>query len=401
MKLSICIPTHHGRRDALQELLESIISDITQFRLESSIQICISDNASSDGTEALVKNHIDACPCKIKYNRLSTNTGIRNFFTVIEMADAEYCWLVGSDDAIIPIGINRVLQFLEAFPKISGVTINKLNFDRSLSHFIGPDHDQVLPPDPNNSRIIVGESEILDSLFIPFCYISSQVFRKPLWNAVVTHQGIEKILGFRHFPHTFVLSDMAKRSGAWGWMANYCVVQRLENFSFMSEISARELDYAEQFTTDLECIAHNVFGGKNKSYFIAMEKLYYLYWNPWLALKYISHPMIPNSDIVETIRKCKSWFGHCIFFWLTTYPVFIFPRQFSRLTFLAAIKFHSRITKIPLLAPIIAVARKTLHLALRLLGIERRNPFPRDDLQTAVDSFLQMRSRAQTKCKSI
>lgn len=395
MKLSICIPTHHGRCEVLQELLESIFNEVTQQQLESLVRICISDNASSDGTEELVARFTNAYPGMINYQRLVTNTGIRNFFTVIAMSETEYCWLIGSDDAIIPSGVKNVLQFLASHPDISGITTDKLNFDGSLSNLIGPDHDQVLPPSPNESRCIVGTKEILDSLFIPFCFISSHVFRKTLWDDVIARYSVEKILQFRHFPHTFIFSEIASNTNVWGWLAEYCVVQRLDNFSFMTEVSSRELDYAEQFTTDLENIALAVFGEKTDSYYKAMTKLYFLYWNPCIVLKYVSHRETSRNDVADAEKKCKVWFRHCGFFWITTFPILIFPRRFSRILMLAAMKFYAAVTGNARLTPARNIARKILHLALRLLGIERKH-YEQNNLSTAAHSFLQMRADTRT-----
>ena len=46
MRLSICIPTHDGRREQLREAVESVLT-----QSKDGVEICISDNASEDGTQ--------------------------------------------------------------------------------------------------------------------------------------------------------------------------------------------------------------------------------------------------------------------------------------------------------------------------------------------------------------
>ena len=49
--LSVCVPTHDGRRGALSELLEGLV--VQADDLPGLIEVCVSDNASADGTTEL------------------------------------------------------------------------------------------------------------------------------------------------------------------------------------------------------------------------------------------------------------------------------------------------------------------------------------------------------------
>ncbi len=106
IKLSICIPTYN-RAAFLGEALDSVISQATD-----EVEIVVSDNASTDNTEALVREYQARFP-RIRYHRNPENLGAdRNFLKVVELGEGEYCWLLGSDDALAEGAIATMLPLL-------------------------------------------------------------------------------------------------------------------------------------------------------------------------------------------------------------------------------------------------------------------------------------------------
>ena len=100
-RLAICIPTYN-RADCLNFTLNTI------KRQGEDVQVCISDNASTDRTEELCRQYqgID-----IKYGRNKTNLGFdENLRLAILLSDAEWCWTMGDDDMILPGGIKTLLD---------------------------------------------------------------------------------------------------------------------------------------------------------------------------------------------------------------------------------------------------------------------------------------------------
>lgn len=86
-KLSICIPTYNRCR-YLFKLLSGITSQ-EEF-LSGRVQICISNNASTDETEAVSVSFVNKFPKFIKYIRQERNIGGDNFQAVLSIADGEY-----------------------------------------------------------------------------------------------------------------------------------------------------------------------------------------------------------------------------------------------------------------------------------------------------------------------
>lgn len=85
--LSICIPTCN--RGSILDTV--ILNYITNEEFDDSVELVISDNASTDNTEEIVKEIIKKYPSKkISYYKNNENIGAKNFFAVISRAKGKY-----------------------------------------------------------------------------------------------------------------------------------------------------------------------------------------------------------------------------------------------------------------------------------------------------------------------
>ena len=106
--LTIAVPTFN-RADLLGRLITSIIS---QPPFGSSIELLICDNASDDGTPAVVRKFQESVP-SIRYIRNESNIGPdRNFLKCFTEASGKYVWIMGDDDVVEPGGIPFLLSLL-------------------------------------------------------------------------------------------------------------------------------------------------------------------------------------------------------------------------------------------------------------------------------------------------
>lgn len=367
MKLAICIPTHHGRAAYLRELLDSILRQ----GVDDHIQICISDNASQDGTSELIEQYQRASPVLIKYYRFQKDMrGVRNFLNVVEMADTEYCWLMGSDDVIVDDSLRRILTALKENPSVAGMTVNKLNFDKSLDSFIGPDHDIVLPFNPMQTRFFDTFEQTMVNLGMHFTYMSAHIFRRDGWSDVVKEYGVEYLLGLRHFPHSFIFLQIAKKYGAWLWIADYCVIQRLGNFCVMEEKGGRSSLYATEVTEDLEKVWSAMLGPSDPAYSGLMRKLFILYWNPWLIVQYKCERNLSVSEERVMRNQTVRRFRGIPLFWIASYPLIVAPAQLIRPVKKLLDWMYRVITSHQIGMPLRSGGRMFFHAALRLLRIE-------------------------------
>lgn len=113
MLLSICVPTYNRKR-FLEALIRNVIGETKG--LSGTVELCISDNGSTDGTEAMARKYA-ARHRFITYRRNRANIGYdRNLVKSISMARGEYVWLMGDDDTFERGAIKRVLDALRDRP---------------------------------------------------------------------------------------------------------------------------------------------------------------------------------------------------------------------------------------------------------------------------------------------
>lgn len=108
MRISLCIPQYNRIAFLLKSL--SIIEK-QQYR---DIEIVISDDCSTDDTEAKIRSLIPVYKFPIVYHRNLTNEGYdRNFRKSIELASGEYVVVLGNDDTLNPgFDIANLVNFI-------------------------------------------------------------------------------------------------------------------------------------------------------------------------------------------------------------------------------------------------------------------------------------------------
>jgi glycosyltransferase involved in cell wall biosynthesis len=347
VRLAICIPTHHGRRDTLRTLLDSIVS---QVGIPSGqLEVCISDNASTDGTADLVASYQATSPFPISYHRFERDMrGARNFNQAVEMATADWCWFVGSDDALIPGAIARALEALDIDMPGGGFTCNKVNLDKTLTAYHSVDHDIALPSQPDQSRPITPE-RVVEELAIAFSYMSAHIFRRSAWRVAVEERGIAFLETLRHFSHVYMFATIARRWG-WSWLADYLVIQRLDNFCTLEQLGGDGARYADELTHDLFAAYTAVLERDSTSERPLARRLFVIYWNPVAVLGF----HLDRRQRLAAFRLCSRWFRHVPLFWLTTAPLLLSP-------------------VVPRIAATSSAARqqsRALRSVLRVLGLE-------------------------------
>ena len=115
--LSIAIPTYN-RVSFLEKLLDNILPQAQ--KANGTVEVCISNNGSSDNTREIVKFFQNKYPGIIKYNENKENLGInRNILKIMDMAEGDFVWLLGDDDIVVNNGVERVITFIQNFCKVN------------------------------------------------------------------------------------------------------------------------------------------------------------------------------------------------------------------------------------------------------------------------------------------
>ncbi len=178
-KLSICIPTYN-RGSIIGETIESILN-----QLQDCVELIVSDNCSTDNTRDVIIKYQEQ-DSRIKYYRAQKNMGADwNYLRVIELAQGEYCWLLGSDDLLTADAISNMLKHVKSNNDVYVVGLVSCDFNM-VPRFNEP----VLPENfarsfdfGNDKERQMYFSNAL-SLTAFFSFISSLIVSKDKWDAV-------------------------------------------------------------------------------------------------------------------------------------------------------------------------------------------------------------------------
>jgi abequosyltransferase len=108
--LTIAIPTYNRAR-SLERLLSILHKEMSG---ETRVELIVSDNASTDGTGALVEG-FQARGTAVRYIRNPENMGAdRNILQCFDRALGRYVWIFSDDDLIAPGTVNRLLNSLSS-----------------------------------------------------------------------------------------------------------------------------------------------------------------------------------------------------------------------------------------------------------------------------------------------
>jgi abequosyltransferase len=203
--LSICIPTHDGRAALLDRLLESIAEQL-EPEVAAHVEVCVSDNGSRDETSAVLARHRERFPAPLVTHRFERNDGFTpNLLKVMDIASGDFCWLLGSDDLIVPGGIAEVLALVEAHPDAAGITLNRFRvnaFEPGVRHL---DPANELPADAEHAHVYRSAHAIFAEVGLLHDYISTQVVARELFAEVARGTSAAELARSGHFAHLLLL----------------------------------------------------------------------------------------------------------------------------------------------------------------------------------------------------
>jgi abequosyltransferase len=309
--LSVCIPTYNRAR-FIGEALESVVSQYEKS-WDGKVEICVSDNASSDDTENKVLSFRSKSSLPITYSKNENNQGFdRNLLKAVSLAHGRYCWLLGDDDIIESGGISQVLGILEKEKNLSGISVKRSAYSLDLSHRI---LDGSMP---SQSRLYQDLETAFRALAFYVCYISGQIVNKNLWDGVVAEFPIQNYLNA--YVHIYIIGQMLRKNPRWMYWANPLVGWRSGNDSFLSEMGRfRRLEIDVVGYRD---IALGVFGrGPMYHYVMALVGSHHVCY----------HLMTARSDnvsagfFVKALGLCLKNYWRYPAFWFKTFPLFLMP----------------------------------------------------------------------------
>lgn len=123
--VAICIPTYNRAEYIGQAIRSAIEQDYRP------IEIWISDDASTDGTDAVVREFVGG-PVAVHYHKQPQNCGIgMNNNWLLSQPATEYIVRLDSDDVLEPGYVSRLVQLMQAHPKAAYAHCAVNEIDRS------------------------------------------------------------------------------------------------------------------------------------------------------------------------------------------------------------------------------------------------------------------------------
>ena len=305
--------------------------------LRGQVQICISDNASEDGTQALVQRYSSENPGLFVYHRHAVNQGLPgNTMALARIAQGRYCWLLSSDDTMAEQGLTQVLAALAQNPNLAGLTVDLRYYDRSMTHCLREEMPLILlPSHPEQAQVFTSPEQIFRECGSVQGGLSMQVFDRELFLEVLEEAGDAKCATFRYFPYLYLFGKMVKKRPAWLWLPEKLIQSRGDNDTLSLELNQNVLKYQTTVMEELHRIWAGLFGASSATCQSLMRANFALFWNGPALLSYKSRYLCTEAD---EVRALGIW-TRCLFllpaFWLTAFPVLLMPHFVVRPAVLA------------------------------------------------------------------
>jgi glycosyltransferase involved in cell wall biosynthesis len=120
--MTIAIPTYNGAA-TIGNLLDLLLPQCTE-----EIEVIISDNNSTDGTELLIEQYKKSFHF-INYVRNDKNIGPdANYLQCMNMSKGQFIWLISDDDIIIENSLENIIAFLKKNSTISLAYVDTVDF---------------------------------------------------------------------------------------------------------------------------------------------------------------------------------------------------------------------------------------------------------------------------------
>jgi glycosyltransferase involved in cell wall biosynthesis len=183
--LTIGIPTWN-RKQELQECLDLVLP---QALTEEGVEVMVCDNASDDGTQALVEDLVRLHPL-LRYERNQTNIGAdRNFIEVLRRASGTYVWILSDDDFVTDGAVREILRIIKSYdPSYISVNYVYCNSERRVMQF-QPDQRFMLKQDVPHADI--NRTFLVRNHWLSF--LSCGIYRRDLVDFDDIHASIEKV----------------------------------------------------------------------------------------------------------------------------------------------------------------------------------------------------------------
>jgi glycosyltransferase involved in cell wall biosynthesis len=158
--VSVGLPVYNGET-YLRLLLDSVLAQTV-----GEFELIISDNASTDSTEAICREYA-AADARIRYHRQPRNRGVTwNFRQVALLASGKYFLWTSHDDILAPNYVERCVEVLDRDPSVVLCYSNSIHLDEAGNQFEPTQRLEFDQPSPHQRfRRLIGLSHNCTPLY--------------------------------------------------------------------------------------------------------------------------------------------------------------------------------------------------------------------------------------------
>jgi abequosyltransferase len=306
---TIAIPTYN-RALYLDKCLSQICKQLNEK--DSLVEVLISNNNSSDGTEEVVSRYISIYP-NIQYVKNRENIGPdKNFVQCFNMSRGKYVLLFGDDDILLDGAIERILEIL-LDDEYGIVYLNSYLFEN--------DYHKGRAKKYARGYIVYNDIEkFIKRVHYYFAFISGNIFNKSL---------VDKDVDCEEFLNTNLVQLCWTFSALFNSQKNAYVQECL----FATQLSeSREYKLSEVFGNNFKKIG-DIFTrrGINRRYFKIIEKKILISYLP-------AHIIRSRKGIIDL--KSENYFSafypnyhNNLYFWIFIVPAIFLPRSIAYFLF--------------------------------------------------------------------
>ena len=301
--LTIARPTYN-RSANLALLLRNLAPQIAEF---PKIELLISDNASPDDTEAVVRRLI-AEGLRCRYIRNPENLDADpNFLQCYEQAAGTYVWIIGDDDIIFPGALAYILPYLSGEP-VDLAFVASIPFDHE------PNETGLADPQPRVYSFSGSDA------FVHAVGLRSDLVL--ISSVIVNKQTVERE------PHPDFTTGYKTQLLQLGWTLTALSRMRRALLFERGLIAVcglgprRGFDMARVFGVNWERMAAT-FVGKDTQVYTALlkDQLYSWFVTHW----YGSRRNPGMATLHDPVGQMRPIYGRFALFWLCVYPLLAWP----------------------------------------------------------------------------
>ena len=158
--VSVGLPVYNGET-YLRLLLDSVLAQTF-----GEFELIISDNASTDSTEAICREYA-AADARVRYHRQPRNRGVTwNFRQVALLASGKYFLWTSHDDILAPNYVERCVEILDRDPNVVLCYSNSIHLDEAGNQFEPTQRLEFDQPSPHQRfRRLIGLSHNCTPLY--------------------------------------------------------------------------------------------------------------------------------------------------------------------------------------------------------------------------------------------